>query len=667
MYSNADIDPSGTYYNVCIENNGQTVRCDTYLISGSTWVLGTATPHVTVPPLGQNQVILQSFLCPQPVASTTWTCTHNFNDAPVFTQLSDTIGNQVFPDVSNTSNPNVAVFAFLTPQAGNALITHAGSLSITASQPNAVLQNPVAGQVIQGPSLNFATETAGKLNGTVFVDGVQYTTIQSAIAACPTSGCEVVIPSGTYNLSSEVTLATASGGNYKLCGAGSSTILNITGTNKALHITGTAGTTLSRVKVCNMTIQSNSSGTAAAALHLDGIAIFTVEDVNIIGNNKLTYGVLASGGQQGEIRGGSIFLGGSGVAVRAERLSGIDSNGIEIHGVSMSGGGGTSKGFQISQAADTFIHSNHIFGFATCVDIPASGTGPAIIDGNHFEQCNTVGVNYSGTGDVKIINNNFYTTGVPDIIINSGASSSISKNLIQGGITIASGVLDTVVTDNFIQTGSVISDSGTRTVFRENGNNYPRFTAYAPLLAGIRVNQLHCGGVSPIVSSGTQECWNFSSTFGETAWFTHKGAGSTGGFRFYDWNGTTATLRAALDLNGLSLPGSTSGTSVLQAPATGGVTNTLPQVAGPLTVALSATSAIITPGALATDTCNAATTTTVTGATTSMAVVASPGTDIGDGAYWKAWVSGANTVSIKVCVTLALTPNPAAYAIRVIP
>lgn len=61
------------------------------------------------------------------------------------------------------------------------------------------------------------------------------------------------------------------------------------------------------------------------------------------------------------------------------------------------------------------------------------------------------------------------------------------------------------------------------------------------------------------------------------------------------------------------------------------------------------------------------TVTTVTGATTSMVAEADPVTYPGDGAVYFAYVSGANTVTTKVCSILALTPTASIYNIRVLP
>lgn len=82
-------------------------------------------------------------------------------------------------------------------------------------------------------------------------------------------------------------------------------------------------------------------------------------------------------------------------------------------------------------------------------------------------------------------------------------------------------------------------------------------------------------------------------------------------------------------------------------------------------VTLNGTSGSIGGGALLAGACSSGTT-TVTGATTSMVALADPNTYPGDGAYWDAYVSSANTVTVKVCATVALTPTASTYNVRIL-
>lgn len=81
---------------------------------------------------------------------------------------------------------------------------------------------------------------------------------------------------------------------------------------------------------------------------------------------------------------------------------------------------------------------------------------------------------------------------------------------------------------------------------------------------------------------------------------------------------------------------------------------------------LTGTTASFGGGALLLGQCVSGTA-TVTGATTSMAASVSQagGTDIGAGLTIEAWVSSANTVTVRRCALLSITPTSQAYNVRV--
>lgn len=81
---------------------------------------------------------------------------------------------------------------------------------------------------------------------------------------------------------------------------------------------------------------------------------------------------------------------------------------------------------------------------------------------------------------------------------------------------------------------------------------------------------------------------------------------------------------------------------------------------------LTGTSGSLGGGALAAGAC-ASGTVSITGSTTAMSVVATPVTYPGDAIYWKAYVSAAGTVTVKVCAAIAATPTSSTYNVRVIP
>ena len=85
---------------------------------------------------------------------------------------------------------------------------------------------------------------------------------------------------------------------------------------------------------------------------------------------------------------------------------------------------------------------------------------------------------------------------------------------------------------------------------------------------------------------------------------------------------------------------------------------------GCATGALTGTTGSIGGSLLTIGTCSSGTV-SVTGASTSMVATASPVTYPGDGNYWLAYVSAANTVTVKVCAVATLTPTASIYNVRV--
>jgi len=58
---------------------------------------------------------------------------------------------------------------------------------------------------------------------------------------------------------------------------------------------------------------------------------------------------------------------------------------------------------------------------------------------------------------------------------------------------------------------------------------------------------------------------------------------------------------------------------------------------------------------------------TVTSAQPGMACVATPNGDLGAGALYIAWISAANTVTLRITAIIALTPATLSWQIRCIP
>jgi hypothetical protein len=88
-------------------------------------------------------------------------------------------------------------------------------------------------------------------------------------------------------------------------------------------------------------------------------------------------------------------------------------------------------------------------------------------------------------------------------------------------------------------------------------------------------------------------------------------------------------------------------------------------VASTLSLPLAGNTASLGGGALGAGACTSGTA-TVTGATTAMTAVASPVSYPGDGNVWLAYVSGSNTVTVKVCSIPGGTPTASVYRVRVL-
>ncbi len=115
-----------------------------------------------------------------------------------------------------------------------------------------------------------------------------------------------------------------------------------------------------------------------------------------------------------------------------------------------------------------------------------------------------------------------------------------------------------------------------------------------------------------------------------------------------------------------SIGGNTNGATAITQPAADNSTNIATDAFVKSNLPLAGTTGSIGGSALATGVCTSGTV-NITGATTSMAVVASPATYPGDGMVWRPYVSAAGVVTVKVCASVAGTPTASTYIVRVIP
>ena len=138
------------------------------------------------------------------------------------------------------------------------------------------------------------------------------------------------------------------------------------------------------------------------------------------------------------------------------------------------------------------------------------------------------------------------------------------------------------------------------------------------------------------------------------------------------WYLCLSSLQPALQMPPNSVLGteSNSGTPTnLAMPSSNGVNQALGWATGlgftVVPIALKGTSASIGGSALTAGHCSSGTV-TVTGVTTSMAIDTTPAAYPGDGVYWLAYVSGTNTITVKVCAAASVTPTATTYTLRIL-
>lgn len=268
---------------------------------------------------------------------------------------------------------------------------------------------------------------------------------------------------GACLVSTEIAYNVATSGPISIYGDGPTSILKASGVaNKVLHLTGTAGVTSSPVDIRNLAIQSATSGTSAAGLHLDGIAYFRVANVWIDGKNKMTNCFQLTATQQGEVAGGSSLHCTTGALL--ESSGAVFSNGVDWHGMTFVN---TTTNFKVTGSDDGFFHANHLTSAAMQIDL-ASGVGMFVVANNHLEPLPGNNGMTISAGKSLVTGNSFYgNAGTTDINITGGADHRIVGNLIDANVTIGAAAADTIFAFN--STGGTITNAGTRT---RNFNNH---------------------------------------------------------------------------------------------------------------------------------------------------------------------------------------------------
>jgi hypothetical protein len=276
-------------------------------------------------------------------------------------------------------------------------------------------------------------------------------------------------PYGTYLTSVEMAYNAQISGSLTLSGDGANTIFKASGaSNKVLHVSGTAGSTSNPISLMDFSIQSGTSGTSVAGLHMDGIALFFISNIFVEGRSKMTSGMQFTGSQQGQVSGGSILHCTNGALI--EQSGGISSNGIDWHGTSFNnatinlyitstGGGGCD---------DIFFHGNHLTSAAMGIDAYATGLGVITFTDNHVEPTGSNKGVIVRKGQVYMSGNTIAGTSV-DLDLETTGPSKIIGNTINGTTTVGATENFSCLAMNLF--GKSVTDSGTGTIFFGNHNS----------------------------------------------------------------------------------------------------------------------------------------------------------------------------------------------------
>jgi hypothetical protein len=241
------------------------------------------------------------------------------------------------------------------------------------------------------------------------------------------------------------------------------------------------------------------------------------------------------------------------------------------------------------------------------------------------------------------------------------------------------------------KTSLVAAGANSLTLTGSGDNDWPAITSTAGLqfrvgpVAGIQYGSLRGGTNVTFSPNADQGQDNPAVTAGDVLVYYGVGSPDSGALTIAPWSNSSSssvirmtpyltTLKNAVALT----PSTPAGNSAACTPGQIGIdanylyactaANTwqsaplLPFQTNPI---LAATTGSIGGSALAAGGCASATV-SVPGATSAMAVTATPATYPGDGVFWHGIVSAAGTVTVKVCAAVAVTPAASAYNVRVL-
>ena len=427
--------------------------------------------------------------------------------------------------------------------AGTTMTLSGGSLSMTNGTSNMMLMG--AAGVGAPTTVARSAGTKMVLSPTVGVGSADYAMGVEAAAlwqSVNTSASSFKWYAGASNVmtldgSGHLGIGTAPNPSYSLnaVGAVNASAIYVGG---VLLPTVAAGTVAGQTLYWNGTQWTQTSGVtynsgtgnvnvAAGAIQIAGVSVLdssrNLVGVNTVGQNLLpsannTYNLGAVGTQWANIYGNGVYQGGNQVAdVFGSTIGYMPKyTGVHTLGNSLIYDNGTGVGIgTTSPARQLTIHggaaNSHIL-------LQTTASGGAINNG--FDLV------LATTGDAQVWN-------YQNANLVFGTANNERMRITAGGNTLVGTTTDDGV--NKLQvSGSIASSTEIATggYTKLYGNKQTGFSGDATTM-----------GLSAMM-------WNPTSSGGETGFMNAKGAGNAGGFKFYQWDGTTATATATLSATG---------------------------------------------------------------------------------------------------------------------
>jgi parallel beta-helix repeat protein len=314
--------------------------------------------------------------------------------------------------------------------------------------------------------------TAGKINNVVFVDGVTYTTIQDAIDALPATGGKVMIPEGTYTLTTELTIPN---NNITIEGTGDGTIIEASTNITLIDANNRTGINIHKVAFS----YNSATHTLRRGVDFTRVRNSKVTECNFTNcyygvympsiNGEAKFNIVSNNSFVGCLNG--IYISSSANLAGNTTINGnvIDGSGLfNSNGIYITGNRATNNSVSNNIISDTYdgisimasAHKNSVTG-NTIETLGRYGinvqSNSNMISGNNIIEATNISINC--TASFNNINGNVITDAQNVAIFSSGGSNNMEGNTIYDCLNHG---IETTATYGSI-TGNTIRDAGDAT------------------------------------------------------------------------------------------------------------------------------------------------------------------------------------------------------------